>query len=42
MALNVYAKTEGKCEEQLAVLIQEMKVEIAAGKTQEHLGRPAI
>ena len=42
MARNVYAKTEGECEEKLAVLIQEMKAEIAAGKTQQHLNRPAV
>ena len=42
MARNVYAKTEVECEEKLAVLIQEMIAEIAAGKTQAHLDRPAV
>ena len=32
MARNVYAKTEVECEEKLAILIREMKAEIAAGK----------
>ena len=34
VARNVYAKTEAKCEEKLAILIPEMKAEIAAGKNQ--------
>ena len=32
MARNVYAKTEAECEGKLAILIREMKAEIAAGK----------
>ena len=35
MARNVYAKTEAECEEKLAILIREMKAEIAARKNQE-------
>ena len=31
-ARNVYAKTEAECEGKLAILIREMKAEIAAGK----------
>ena len=34
MARNVYAKTEAECEVKLAELIREMKVEIAALRTQ--------
>ena len=35
MARNIYAKTEAECEEKLAILIREMKTEIAARKNQE-------
>lgn len=34
MARNVYASTEEECEEKLAVMIQEMKQEIATMKAQ--------
>lgn len=32
IARNIYAKTEAECEEKLAILVREMKAEIAAGK----------
>ena len=38
MARNVYAKTEAECEAKLAELIREMKVEIAALRTQSKAG----
>ena len=40
-ARNVYAHTEAECEEKLAVLIQEMQAEIAAGKKPQVPGKPA-
>ncbi len=41
MARNVYAHTEAECEEKLAMLIQEMRAEIAAGKKPQVPGKPA-
>ena len=41
MARNVYAKTEAECEGKLAILIREMKAEIAAEKERAKRQRPA-
>lgn len=38
MARNIYAPTEAECEERLALLIREMKEEIAVLKSQEKAG----
>lgn len=39
MARNVYAQTEAECEEKLAELIRQMKVEIAEAKQLATEGR---
>ena len=39
---NVYAKTREECEAKLAVLIDEMKSEIAAEKTSDNLVQPKL
>ena len=41
MTRNVYAKTEAECEEKLAMLIQEMKEEIAMEKERLNRANPA-
>ena len=38
MARNVYAHSEEECEEKLAELIEEMKEELAALRTQAKTG----